>query len=312
MPGSPLSAPREVRFRWYRQVEKYEKTIEEACVIFEISRKTYHKWYRRDHGYGSNEYHPRRMHPQTKLTPRIKEIVREAKEKYNFGPLKMKLYLEKEHRIDVSTTAIYKFFKRNKLIRKPQKKQPWYRPMKKRIRVRQPGQNVQLDVKYVPGTDTRWEYQYRFIDVLTNMQFVAQTLVRSAETSIMAFKQAEKFFPFSLQGIQTDNGGEFRGVFADYLEERKIIHRFIPKRSAPWNGKVERANRSVDDEFYLNTTKPWTTVEEYTKWYNARRPHLGIGMRGQTPNERYQSYVIHREEQSPLKVNDKFKSSMHH
>lgn len=303
MPGSPLSAPREVRFRWYRQVEKYEKRIDEVCPIFGISKKTYYKWYRKDHGYGSSEYRPRRMHPQTKLTPRIKEIVREAKEKYNFGPLKMKIHLKKEHRIDVSTTAIYKFFKRKKLIRKPQRKQPWYRPMKKRIQVRQPGQNVQLDVKYVPGTDTRWEYQYRFIDVLTNMQFMVQTLVRSSETTIAAFKQAEKFFPFTIQGIQTDNGGEFRGVFADYLEEREIIHRFIPKRSAPWNGKVERANRSVDDEYYLNATRPWTTVEEYTKWYNTRRPHLGIGMQGQTPNERYQSYVARREQQSPLKVN---------
>lgn len=303
MPGSPLSAPREVRFRWYRQVEKYEKTIPEVCSIFGISKKTYHKWYRRDHGYGSNEYRPRRLHPQTKLTPRLQEIAREAKEKYNFGPYKMKLYLEKEHEIDISTTAIYKFFKRKKLIRKPQKRQPWYKPMARRIKARKPGQNVQLDVKYIPGTETRWEYQYRFIDVFTNMQYVVQTLVRSAETTIFAFKQAERFFPFALQGIQTDNGAEFRGDFADYLASRKIIHRFIPKRSAPWNGKVERANRSVDDEFYLNPTRPWKTIEEYTKWYNQKRPHLGKGMRGQTPNERYQSYVIRRQQQSPLKVN---------
>lgn len=303
MPGSPLSAPRDIRFRWYRQVEKYGKTVPEVCTIFGISKKTYHKWYRRDHGYGSNDYRPRRMHPGTKLTPCIKDIVCEAKDRYNFGPLKMKIHLKKEHGIEVSTTAIYKFFKRKKLIRKPQRKQPWYRPMKKRIRVRKPGQNIQLDVKYVPGTDTRWEYQYRFIDVFTNMQFVAQTLVRSSETTIGAFKQAERFFPFSIQGIQTDNGGEFRGAFADYLEERKILHRFIPKRSAPWNGKVERANRSVDDEFYLNATRPWTSIEQYTKWYNTRRPHVGVGMKGRTPHERYQSYVAHRQQQSPLKVN---------
>lgn len=303
MPGSPLSAPRDFRFRWYRQVEKYGKTIDEVSSLYGISKKTYHKWYRRDHGYGSNQYRPRRMHPQTKLTPSVREIVCEAKNKYNYGPLKMKIHLKKEHGIDVSTTAIYKFFKRKKLIRKPQRKQPWYKPMKKRIRVKQPGQNVQLDVKYVPGTDTRWEYQYRFIDVLTNMQFVAQTLVRSSETTIFAFKEAERFFPFIIQGIQTDNGGEFRGAFADYLDARKIIHRFIPKRSAPWNGKVERANRSVDDEYYLNATKPWTSVGEYTKWYNTKRPHVGFGMRGRTPYERYQSYVTHRSEQSPLKVN---------
>lgn len=303
MPGSPIAASRDIRFRWYRQVERCGKTIDEVCSIFGMSKKTYHKWYRRDHGFGSNAYRPRRMHPATKLTPAVREIVREAKTKYNFGPLKMRIYLAKHHSVDVSSTAIYKFFKRKKLIRKPQRRQPWYHPMKKRIRVRHPGQNVQLDVKYVPGTDTRWEYQYRFIDVLTNMQFVMQTLVRSAETTIYVFKRAERFFPFSIQGVQTDNGGEFRGVFADYLEEREILHRFIPKRSAPWNGKVERANRSVDDEFYLNATKPWTTIDEYTKWYNTKRPHVGRGMRGKTPLERYQSYLTHQREQSPLKVN---------
>lgn len=303
MPGSSLSAPRDVRFRWYLQVEKHGKRIEEVCSIFGISKKTYHKWYNRDHGYGPSQHRPRRMHPQTKLTPRIREIVREAKEKYNYGPLKMRLLLKKEHGLDVSTTAIYRFFKKKRLIRKPQRKQPWYRPMKKRLRVKRPGQNVQLDVKYVPGTENPWEYQYRFIDVLTNMQFVFQSLDRSAEATIFAFKRAERAFPFPMEGIQTDNGGEFRGTFADYLLERKIIHRFIPKRSAPWNGKVERANRSVDDEFYLNATKPWQSVDEYTKWYNTKRYHVGKGMHGMTPNERLTQYLHRRQKQLPLKVN---------
>ncbi|MFH1767240.1 MAG: helix-turn-helix domain-containing protein [Patescibacteria group bacterium] len=50
MAGTPLSAPREMRFRWYRQVEQYDKTVGEVCDIFGVSRKTYYKWYRRDHG----------------------------------------------------------------------------------------------------------------------------------------------------------------------------------------------------------------------------------------------------------------------
>jgi transposase InsO family protein len=245
------------------------------------------------------------MHPQTKLTPFVQAVVIEAKRKSNYGPEKMKLHLKKECHVSVSTTAIYKFFKKKRLIRKPQKKMPWYRPMKKRLRnVKQPGQNVQLDVKYVPGESAKeWAYQYRFIDVLTNMQFALNCLDRSTESSICAFKKAETFFPFVIQGIQTDNGGEFRGVFAEYLKQRSILHRFIPKRSAPWNGKVERANRSVDDEFYLNPTRPWSTLAEYVRWYNNKRYHLGKGMRGRTPNQRYQDYLTHRQKQSPLKVN---------
>ncbi len=298
-----MSAPRDVRFRWYLQVEKYGKTIKEVCGIFGISKKTYHKWYNADHGYGPNEHHPRSMHPDTKLTPTIQRIVKEAKLKYNYGPLKMRLYLKDECGLDVSTTAIYKFFKKKKLIRKPQKKQPWYRPMKRRLKVKRPGQNVQIDVKYVPGPDRTWVYQYRFSDVLTSYQFSIDCLDRSAEASCYAFRRAERFFPFLIRGVQTDNGGEFRGTFAEYMRSRDITHRFIPKRSAPWNGKVERANRSIDDEYYLNPTKPWKSLEEYTHWHNERRFHLGKGMRGRTPIQRYEQYLFRRQKQSPLKVN---------
>lgn len=303
MPGSPLSAPRELRFRWYLQVEKVGKTVREVCDVFGVSTKTYHKWYRKDHGYGSKGYRPRREHPHTKLTGLTKRVVREAKAKYNYGPQKMRCYLRQELGVEVSSTALYKFFKRHRLIRKPQKRQPWYAPMTRRYRAKRPGQNVQLDVKYVPGEDTRWAYQYRFLDTLTNLQAMVQTLDRSAEASLHALAGAQRSFPFPITGIQTDNGGEFRGAFALHLKTIGITQRFIPKRSAPWNGKVERANRSVDDEYYLNPTRPWKTVEEYTRWYNQQRPHLGSGMHGMTPQQRYDQYLTRRQKQSPLKVN---------
>jgi len=50
---------------------------------------------------------------------------------------------------------------------------------------------------------------------------------------------------------------------------------------------VERDNRSVDDEYYLNSTKPWKTFKEYFNWYNFDRPHEGQGMNGLTPHEKY-------------------------
>lgn len=300
MAGSPLSAPREMRFRWYRLVEQCGKRVPEVCDIFGISRKTYYKWYRHDHGLLSHEHKSRAFHPQTKLTPRIRVLVVAAKAQYNFGPEKMRLYLKAEAGITVSATAIYKFFKKKRLIKKPQKKQVWYMPMKEPYVATKPGENIQLDLKYVPGWDGTWHYQYRFIDTVTNMQYAAEALVRDARSTIEAFRGAERSFPFPIAGIQTDNGGEFRGVFHAYLVRRGIPHRYIPKRSAPWNGKVERANRSVDDEYYLNTGRPWKRLYDYTRWYNHERPHLGKGMDGLTP---YQKYLSFSEQVSPLKVN---------
>lgn len=292
MSGSPLSAPREMRFRWYLQVEKYGKTISEVCLIFGISKKTYHKWYNRDHGYTSKSYRPKKEHPNLKLTPKIRTAIYEAKVKYNYGPQKMKVYLQDKFKIEVSTTIIYRYFKRRHLIRKPQKKLSWYAPMKEPFFAKKPGENVQIDVKYVPSREEAgtWNYQYRFIDSFSNLQFAVDCFSKSSMATLYAWGRAKRYFPFEIQGVQTDNGGEFRGLFAHHLQKKNIIHRFIPKRSAPWNGKVERANRSVDDEYYLNPTRPWKTISQYTHWYNNERPHLGRGMNGLTPRQKFNQY----------------------
>lgn len=290
MAGSTLSAPKVLRARWYLQVEKHEKTITEVCNIFGISRKTYHKWYKKDHPFGKTGKPPRRMHPHTKLTGNLRVIVVEAKLHYNYGPKKMSEYLKQKHSVILSPSAIYKFYKKKRLIRKPQKHQKWYTPLKEPYYAEMPGENVQLDVKYIPGPKQTWQYQYRFIDTVTNIQFALDMDYRDSLTTIIAFKRAKKCFPFTIYGIQTDNGGEFRGKFHEYLVRNKIPHRYIPKRSAPWNGKVERANRSVDDEYYLNPTKPWKSITQYTNWYNHERPHLGKQMNGMTPYQKYLSF----------------------
>jgi len=119
------------------------------------------------------------------------------------------------------------------------------------------------------------------------MQFSVDMNNREAVTTIKAMKKAQQYFPFKIVGIQTDNGSEFRGNFHKHLIASNIIHRYIPKRSAPWNGKVERANRSVDDEYYLNSTKPFNSIAEYFKWYNFERPHVGQEMNGLTSYEKY-------------------------
>lgn len=288
MPGSVLSAPKHVRARWYLQVDKYHKSVKETCQLFGVSRKTYYKWYNKDHGLiNSSKYISPKIHPHTKLIPKVKKIIQENKIKYNYGPLKMKILLKRDYDIDISTTTIYKFYKRKHLIRKPQKKLKWYTPLKEPYIAVFPGENVQLDVKYVPGKNMTWAYQYRFIDTVTNLQYSVDKDNRKSKTTIVALKQAQKYFHFQITGIQTDNGSEFRGDFHKYIIRKGIVHRYIPKKAAPWNGQVEKANRSVDDEYYLNATKPFKTITEYIYWYNYKRPHLGKGMSGLTPHQKY-------------------------
>ena len=286
MAGSPLSAPRELRFRWYLQVEKHNRPVPEVCQIFGISKKTYYKWFRKDHPPENHSYHSRKTHPNLKLTPNIKLLIYKTKLKYNYGPNKMRLFLA-DCGIKVSGTIIYRYYKSRRLIRKPQKKQPWYTPMKEPYKALKPGENVQYDAKYVPALDGTWNYQFRLVDTVTDMQYAEDCLDKSSLAAVHVFKQAQKHFPFLITGVQTDNGSEFRGEFANYLNSLNITHRFIPKRSAPWNGKVERANRSIDDEYYLNPYRPWKTIKAYTNWYNYGRYHEGKILTGKTPFEKF-------------------------
>lgn len=289
--------PIQVRRRWYFLVDRLEKTVDEVCDIYSISRKTYYKWKGIDYGY--REYISRKEHPHTKIKGEIKIFVCEEKLRINYGPRKMKLLLKRRFGIIVSTTAIYKLYKKKGLIRRPQKKLLWYTPIKEAVIPRKPGDVVQIDAKYVWENNTR-RYQRTFIDIYTGRQHAVVVDTMTAEDSINAFEEAEKIFPFKILGVQSDNGSENRGEFHQYLGKKGIAHYFIPKSSPTWDGAIERAHGVIDQEFYLNPTRPWKTLQEYLHFYNYERIHLGKYLNGMTPEEKWQEYLS---KVSPLKVN---------
>src|SRR3989338_7778266 len=69
--------------------------------------------------------------------------------KTNYGPKKMRWAVERRFGITVSTTIIYRFYRRRGLIRRPQRKLGWHAPLKEPLVITRPGEGVQLDVKYV-------------------------------------------------------------------------------------------------------------------------------------------------------------------
>jgi transposase InsO family protein len=272
-----------IRKKWYFLVEKAGKTVGEVCSLYAISRKTYYKWLKSDRD--SRTYHRKNIQPKTKLTNEVKVIVEEQKRLTNYGPKKMQLLLRRRN-IFVSTTIIYRFYKRKGLVRRPQKRLPWYQPLKEHIIPKKPGDVIQSDAKYVWENNKR-KYQRTFIDIFTGMHHAVITGTLEAQDTIRAFEEAERKFPFKILGVQNDNGSENRGVFHQYLGERGIAHYFIPKSSPNWDGAVERAHGVIDQEYYLNPTRPWKTLSEYLDWYNHERIHLGKYLNGLTPWEKY-------------------------
>ena len=296
---NPTTYPKELRGRWYLTVEKHHQSVKETCAIFGISRKTYYKWYALDHGQKKSAYQAPKQQPNQKLTPEVCRIIEEEKLRTNYGPLKMSLLLKRRLGLVVSSTVIYRYYQRRGLIRRPQKKLPWYQPLKDPIIPKKPGALVQTDTKYV-WDGRRRKYQKTFMDIFTGFHFAVVVDSLEAMATVEAFHAAEKAFPFPILGVQSDNGSENRGVFHQYLGSRGIAHYFIPKSSPNWDGAVERAHGVIDQEFYLNPHRPWHTLNEYLHWYNHERIHLGKYLNGLTPMEKVNQYY---REVLPLTVN---------
>lgn len=238
---NPVIYPRNVRFRWYLQVEKEQRSVKEVCAIFGIARKTYYKWYAHDHGQGPRAYRQDKRQPNLKLTPEVCSLIEREKRRTNYGPLKRQLLLKRRLDIDCSTTIIYRYYLRKKLIRRPQKRLPWYRPLTEPIIPGKPGELVEMDTKYVWMHGTR-QYQRTFVDIYTGFQHAVVVGSLEAQDTITAFKETERLFPFTILGVQSDNGSENRGDFTTILGCEELLITLSPRTPptgrARWNGPM--------------------------------------------------------------------------
>lgn len=279
----PIKYGRTQRFQWYSQVDHEHRSVSEVCKIFGMSRKCYYHWHSRDYGLLGNKYRSPQLQPNLKLTYEVRMFIEKHKRIANYGPLKMKLLIKKQLNLEVSTTIIYRYFKRKKLIRRPQKRLPWYEPLKEALYITKPGEGVQMDVKYVYERGLR-RYQFSVFDPYTKKYHFTVCRTKESKNAIEALKRARRYFGFTILSVQTDNGSEFRGIFHRFLTKKKVPHYFIPKKSPWWNGNVERVHRTIDDEYYQNPHRIWRTPYEWLSFYNFERIHLSLN--GLTPQEK--------------------------
>lgn len=291
--------PKEFRLRWYRLVDADHRSVKEVCATFGIPRKTYYKWRAYDLGKGNRDHHSRQRQPALKLTPEVRILIEQEKLRTNYGPEKMSIWLRAQHGISVSPTIVYRFYVKKGLIRKPQRRLPWYQPLKQRIIPTGPGTLVEADLKYVWINNIR-HYQFTFLDVWTGIPAVSIQPRKTDDDAIAAFRDAQSFFPFPIICVQTDNGGECRGDFHTLLQSLGIRHAFIPKRSPWWSGHVERFNGVVDQEYWLNPRRAFPTLPDYLSFYINERIHLGAYLQGLTPIKKL---YLSLPNVSPLRVN---------
>ena len=144
---------------------------------------------------------------------------------------------------------------------------------------------VEIDtiVKFYLNTKV---YVYNAVDIKLRWQFSLAFRSASSQNTVKFFKLLSLVYPIKsgIKTIQTDNGAEYLGHFDQHLRKKKIKHLFIYPRCPRINGHVERANRTLQEEFIdQNLDLAVTDLTEfngklidYLIWYNQTRPHWSL------------------------------------
>ncbi len=189
--------------------------------------------------------------------------------------------------------ALHKRHRRVQLKRRYARRMPWdYRPQ-------QPGDLIQLDttpITLFPGCQ-RVHITAR--DVISRKDVVAAYEKGRSLSAEHFLRQELPRMGFPIRAIQIDGGAEFKAHFERACQTLGIALYVLPPRSPRLNGKVERAHRTHQEEFYDLVEVPEdlvahnTLLREHEAVYNGLRPHQALGYL--TPNEFVaRSQVNHR------------------
>jgi transposase InsO family protein len=113
---------------------------------------------------------------------------------------------------------------------------------------------------------------------------------------------AEQGIP--VQAVLTDNGREYCGTdmhpFELYLALNELEHRRTKVRRPQTNGFVERFHQTVQNEFfsiklreqlYESVEALQADLDEWLRYYNYERPHLGYRNQGRRPFDTVQVFI---------------------
>ena len=156
-----------------------------------------------------------------------------------------------------------------------------------------PGEMVHLDTKRLPllhGESPRLNREYLFVAIDDYSRFLFADIFpdKTSYSAAIFLEEARRFVPFSVSGIYSDNGSEYKGR-ADHPVVRLCrIHHMsqgFTKVKHPWtNGKAERVIQTLMKEWHTRTRSNHLSrshrrrhLYAYVDWYNQLRVHQSIG-----------------------------------
>ena len=215
--------------------------------------------------------HPNEYPETTKEIIRL--IRREGlkKERRYLGPNVIAHRLREQYDIIAAPSGIGKFLNHDGLI-SPQKKRRPKKERADRCRIHEPGELLQMDVKYaVKNVAGYWFYQYDAIDYVTGVVFGDIYPIQSNYESVRFLETVIRRSPFSVKGLQTDNHSTFTNYYTGYQKSvdplrpklhaldlacvrNGIVHYLIDRGKPNQNGKIERFHLTSENDFYQQET----------------------------------------------------------
>ena len=295
-------------------------SVPELAKIAKVHENTLYNWKKNYLEYGlegliddskAPNNHPNEYSEEVKQLIRDIRLLGLEKEKRYLGPKVIAHRLKVKHGVEISESGIGKFLNADGLIPEKHKRR---RPKKERVRsckIHEPGELMQMDVKYaIKSYSGWWFYEFDAIDYVTGIVYGEIYEVQSNLESMVFLKSLKRKTPFSILGVQTDNGSIFTNYYTGYKKsadpmkprlhpfdlicgENNIIHYLIDPGKPAQNGKIERFHRTAEEEFYQTSTfKDLNSVRkkfrDYLYYYNNKREHQSLDF--MTPLEKLKTF----------------------
>jgi len=302
---------KEERLRWVLPIANKELKLVDMAKICPHSKRSLERWLRAYKTEGEEALVPKTTMPKTspnETTIRIKETVIQKRKETKLCALKLHWRLKKEG-LFLPVRTIGKIIKEEGLVRKYRVKKVVYKYIKA---TRQPGELVEIDVKYVPGKIANKRYfQYTAIDVASRWRHLRIFEEQSNYHSVLFLEDVVNRFEHKIKSVKTDNGFVFTNrymgaykrsdlssrnlhAFDKVCDKHNIIHYLIDPGKPAQNGTVERSHREDQEKFYeRNKFKNVIELRKGLRVWNTYYNNLEhCGLNGKSPNEFLSDYQL--------------------
>ncbi len=292
------------RYQWILPILEKRLSYAETLKICPHSKRSLERWMAAYKKFGLDGLIPESTAPKTQPneTPiRLKEEVIALRKQTGLCAKKLHWRLKKQG-LSIHERTVGKIIKKENLVRKYRVKKIKYKYLRAE---RQPGELLEMDVKYVPGAIAGLRYyQYTVIDTATRWRHLEVFDEQSTYHAMRMMEIVLTRFPYQVRGLKTDNHSTFTNYYLgtnkrsdvsvktihaldQWCARNNIVHYLIDPGKPAQNGTVERSHREDQQKFYeQNKFRSIADLKKKIRLWNEYYNNLEhCGLEGKTPNE---------------------------